>query len=100
MSLATKPSLLATPSLSGPSDRRALWRLAFRERPVWQRAMKLGLSAGLLQAAINQGDHWASGAVSSGVVVKSILSPLIGFALALVSAAATWVQRSPEQIKS
>ena len=61
---------------------------------VWLRAVRLGLSVGFLQAVVNQGDHWFSGAVDRTVVVKSIISPLIGFTLVLVSAAETWVHRS------
>jgi len=79
-------------------QRALLWRQAFRQRSVWLRALRLGLSVGLLQAAVNQGDHWVSGSVSRTVLLKSIVSPLIGFALVLVSAAETWVQRSAEQL--
>ena len=60
----------------------------------------MGLSVGLLQAAINQGDLWLRHAVDFGVVVKTIVSPLIGFTLVLISAADTWIQRALEQTKS
>ena len=60
----------------------------------------MGLSVGLLQAAINQGDLWLRHAVDLGVVVKTIVSPLIGFTLVLISAADTWIQRALEQTKS
>ena len=40
------------------NDKRALWMLAPPERSVWSRAVKFGFTAGLLQAAVNQGDHW------------------------------------------
>ncbi len=73
---------------------RALWAQAFRQPSVWRRAVRLGLSVGLLQATINQGDHWLSGAVDGTVLLKSIVSPLIGFTLVLVSAAETWVHRT------
>ena len=73
-----------------------LWRIALRQRSVWLRACKLGLSAGLLQAAVNQGDRWLNHTVDSTVIIKSIVSPLIGFALVLFSAAQTWVQRTLE----
>jgi hypothetical protein len=73
---------------------RTLWAQAFRQRSVWRRAVRLGLSVGLLQASINQGDHWLSGAVDRAVLLKSIISPLIGFTLVLFSAAETWVHRS------
>ncbi|MEN9574737.1 MAG: hypothetical protein RL514_2592 [Verrucomicrobiota bacterium] len=79
---------------------RALWAQAFRQRSVWLRALRLGLSVGFLQAVVNQGDHWMSGSVDGTVLLKSIVSPLIGFALVLVSAAETWVQRTEEQLQS
>jgi hypothetical protein len=56
--------------------------------------VRLGLSVGLLQATINQGDHWLSGAVDRAVIIKSLVSPLIGFTLVLFSAAETWVHRT------
>jgi len=79
------------------SARRDLWRQAFGQRSVWLRAAKLGLSAGFLQASINQGDHWLRGEFSHAVVIKSIVSPVIGFTLVLISAAQTWVERTLEQ---
>ena len=82
------------------ASRRALWAQAFRQRSVWLRAVRLGLSVGFLQAVVNQGDHWMSGSVDGTVLLKSIVSPLIGFALVLVSAAETWVQRSAEQFQA
>ena len=78
-------------------SRRALWRVAFRQRSVWLRAVKFGLTVGLLQATINQGDHWLRGEFSHSVIIKTIVSPLIGFTLVLFSAAETWVQRTIEQ---
>ena len=77
-------------------NKRALWLLALRQRSVWARAFKFGFSVGLLQAAVNQGDHWLQHAISPGVVVKTIVSPLIGFTLVLLTSAATWVQKSLE----
>lgn len=77
-----------------PATPRALWVQAFRQTSVWRRAVRLGLSVGFLQAVVNQGDHWMSGAVDGTVLLKSIVSPLIGFTLVLVSAAETWVHRT------
>src|SRR5262245_12979535 len=84
----------ASTEACGALDRRALWRQALRERSVWMRAVKLGLSVGLLQAAVNQGDHWVAGAVDRVTLLKSLVSPAIGFTLVLGSAAQTWVQRT------
>ena len=82
------------------AQRRELWAQALSQRSVWLRACKLGLSAGLLQAAVNQGDRWLNHTVDSTVIIKSIVSPLIGFALVLFSAAQTWVQRTLETTNS
>lgn len=76
--------------------RRSLWREAIRQPSVWRRACLLGLSVGALQAAVNQGDVWLRQAVTQGVVIKTVVSPLIGFTLVLFSAAQTWVQRTLE----
>lgn len=56
---------------------------------MWARAAKLGLAVGLVQVSLNQGDHWLTGQVTTGVILKSILSPLLSFAIAFASAAAT-----------
>ena len=77
--------------------RRLLWREAFRHPSVWRRALTLGFTVGALQAAINQGDFWWRGAVDETVLIKTIVSPLIGFTLVLVSAAQTWVERTSNQ---
>jgi len=81
-------------SLPITAERPLTWKDGFRQRSVWRRAATLGLSVGFLQAAINQGDHWLRGAVDGPVLVKSIVSPLVGFALVLFSAAQTWVEKS------
>jgi hypothetical protein len=96
---ATDNVLAALPA-DRSSARRRLWRQALRQRSVWMRAVKLGLPVGLLQTAVNQGDHWLSGAVDRTTVLKSVISPTIGFTLVLASAAQTWVQRTIEQDKS
>jgi hypothetical protein len=70
-----------------------LWRIAFRQRSVWARGAKLGLSVGVLQAVLNQGDVWLAHHETVGTVVKTILSPLVTFSVALVSAAATQVEK-------
>ena len=62
---------------------------ASREPAVWVRAAKLGLVVGFIQVSLNQGDHWLRHEVDTAVVVKSILSPLLSFAIAFASAVAT-----------
>jgi hypothetical protein len=74
-------------------DRKSLWMQALGYGSVWRRALRIGLSVGLLQAAVNQGDLWARGAITPSVVLKTIVSPLIGFTLVLFAAAETVVDR-------
>jgi hypothetical protein len=71
----------ATCSVAGDADRR---------RPVWCRALLVGLSVGAVQVAVNQGDYWLQGNVTAAVVVKSVLSPLITVSVALLSAVWAW----------
>ena len=82
------------------TGKRALWMLALRERSVWTRAVKFGLAAGILQALVNQGDHWLRHEAGAGVVLKTILSPLITLTLAWFTTAETWVQKTSEQNKT
>jgi hypothetical protein len=49
----------------------------------------LGLPVGLMQAALNQGDHWWRHNVDTLIVAKSILSPLLSCSIAFASAVAT-----------
>jgi hypothetical protein len=67
---------------------------AMRDPQVWRRTLVLGLPVGLLQAALNQGDHWWRHQVDAAVIAKSILSPLLSCSIAFVSAAATQVARN------
>ena len=61
---------------------------------MWARGAKLGLSVGVIQAVINQGDVWLTHDETIGTVVKTIVSPLVTFSVALMSAAATYVEKS------
>jgi type III secretory pathway component EscS len=72
------------------SPRLLLRALACGE--VWRRAAPIGLTVGLFQAVLNQGDHWLHHQVTTGVVIKTILSPLITLSVALLSAAATHIR--------
>ncbi len=81
------------------TNRRELWLQALSQRSVWLRAVKLGFTTGLLQATVNQGDRWVAHSADQIVILKTIISPLIGFTLVLFSAAATWVERTLEQSK-
>jgi hypothetical protein len=70
------------------SPRLPYWQ-ACRQPAVWARAAKLGLVVGVIQVSLNQGDYWLSGQVTTLIVIKSILSPLLSFAIAFASAVAT-----------
>jgi hypothetical protein len=70
-----------------------LWRAAFSQRLVWTRAATIGLPVGFLQALINQGDVWWSHEADGLTLVKTVVSPLVTFSVALASAAATWVEK-------
>ena len=86
--------------MNAVSDKRTLWLIALRERSVWARAVKFGFTAGLLQALVNQGDHWWRQDFGADVVMKTIVSPLIGLTLVLYTSAATWVQKTLEHNKA
>lgn len=75
------------------ANRIKIWVSALQEGSVWKRATMLGLSVGLFQAALNQGDYWVNHAVNASIVAKTIISPLITFSVALASAASTWVEK-------
>lgn len=74
--------------MTAPDRQSSSFFSALRGREIWRRAAPIGFSVGLLQAAVNQGDHWFRNEVTSAVILKTILSPLIGLSLAVVSAAA------------
>ncbi|MBE2214876.1 MAG: hypothetical protein IAE82_13465 [Opitutaceae bacterium] len=66
-----------------------MWRATLRDRSVWLRSLRIGLPVGALQIAVNQGDHWLTGHVTSAVVIKTIAAPAISIGIALVAATAT-----------
>lgn len=81
------------------TSRRELWLLALRQSSVWRRALKFGLTTGLLQAAVNQGDVWLHHAQTIETILKTIASPFIGVTIVLIAAVETWVQKTLEQQK-
>ena len=58
------------------------WLETLAARPIWWRAVRVALPVGLLQACINQGDHWLRGDFSTEVVAKSLLTPCVTLAVA------------------
>jgi hypothetical protein len=71
-----------------------LWLEALQNRAVWIRAAKWGVPVGILQAVINQGDYWFHHTVDLVVLVKTIVSPLVTFSVALLSAAGMYVEKT------
>jgi hypothetical protein len=60
---------------------------ALRDSVVWSRTLRIGLPVGFMQVCINQGDAWLAGAITVGVVAKSLLSPAVSCAIAFSAAA-------------
>jgi hypothetical protein len=79
-------------TMSASTSPFLLYCQACRQPAVWARAAKLGLVVGFIQVSLNQGDHWLAGNITTGVILKSVLSPLLSFGIALASAAATYVE--------
>lgn len=77
--------------------RQSLWMQAFGQAAVWRRAAVVGLPIGVLQAVINQGDVWVRHEQTAGTVVKTLVSPLVTFSVALISAAGVWVEQRRRQ---
>jgi hypothetical protein len=80
-----------------PAASRTTYFAALRQPPVWRRALKLGLTVGVLQAVLNQGDHWFNHRVDGVVVLKTLLCPLLSFTIAFVSAASTHAELQQRQ---
>jgi hypothetical protein len=75
------------------SDLAILWWHALTQGAIWRRALVIGLVAGFLQVAVNQGDVWWRGVADGRVIFKTVMSPLIALGLALMAAAWTDVSR-------
>lgn len=64
------------------------WWQSLTSTTVLRAALRVTIPVGLLQASINNGDHWLAGDFSTAVITKSLLTPLVTFLVASVSAAA------------
>ncbi|HYP15594.1 MAG TPA: hypothetical protein VEQ65_00165 [Opitutus sp.] len=82
--------------MSTPPKHTGRYLAACRDAQVWRRTLALGLPVGLLQATLNQGDHWWHHQVDGLVVAKTILSPLLSCSIAFASAVATHAARNLE----
>jgi len=73
---------------------------ALRDPQVWRRTLALGMPVGLLQVALNQGDHWLHLTVDRAVVLKTILSPVLSCTIAFLSSAAARPISAPDRTSS
>lgn len=78
--------------MSGPLSTWQLWQEALTHRGVWRRSLVIGLTVGAIQVIVNQGDHWLHGRVDAVVILKTLLTPVIGVSVALFSAAGAFVE--------
>ena len=72
-----------------PATLRACYLRALREPAVWRRAARLGLLVGLIQVALNQGDHWVRGEITCIIILKSVSSILVAVLVVLLASAST-----------
>ena len=76
-----------------------LWKQALTHWGVWRRSLIVGLTVGAIQVLVNQGDHWLHWRVDGTLVVKTLITPLIGLSVALFSCAGAFVElqlRAPQ----
>ena len=76
----------------------SLWKQALTHWGVWKRSLVIGLTVGGIQVIVNQGDHWLHWQVDGVVVVKTLITPLIGLSVALFSAAGAFVELQRREV--
>ncbi len=69
-----------------------LWGEALSSWPVWRRSLIIGLVVGFIQIAVNQGDLWVRLQISSTLILKTMVTPMIAISVALFSSAGAYVQ--------
>lgn len=82
-----------------PCRRRTLWKQTLTMRWIWIRSLKIGACVGLLQVMIHQGDVVLQQGISWALVMKSIVSPILAFAVAFYATASTQVDRQWKEFK-
>jgi hypothetical protein len=75
-----------------PASALGCYARALREPAVWKRAARLGTGVGLVQVALNQGDHWVNGSLTRLVLIKSASSLLFAIFVVLLASASTRVE--------
>ena len=91
MSVTTDPSQ--------PPRKALLWKQTLATRWIWTRSLRIGAFVGALQVMIHQGDVVLEQGVSWTLVMKSIASPAIAFAVAFYATASTQVDRQWKEFK-
>jgi hypothetical protein len=86
--------------MARPKSIAARCRAAARDPRTWRQALLIGLPVGLLQAALNQGDHWWRHEIDALVVAKTILSPLLSCSIVFVSTIGTHASQDIESSSS
>jgi len=92
ISANARPSPSVKDSAMARSPTWNLWKQALTHGGVWRRSLIVGLTVGAIQVLVNQGDHWLHGRVDGTLVVKTLITPLIGLSVALFSCAGAFVE--------
>ncbi len=71
-----------------------LWAEALTSWTVWRRSLIIGLIVGLVQIAVNQGDLWVRLQISSTLILKTFVTPIIAISVALFSSAGAYGELS------
>lgn len=85
--------------MSNETSTWRIWRQALTHWGVWRRSLVIGLTVGVLQVIVNQGDHWLRLQVDVVIVIKTLITPLIGISVALFSAAGAYVELHKQQLQ-
>lgn len=75
-----------------------LWREALASRMVWRRSLIIGLVIGSIQIAVNQGDVWFRLQISSVLILKTLVTPMIATSVALFSSAGAYVELKRQRL--
>lgn len=65
------------------------WRQVLAAPALWWRAARIAVPVGFIQVMINQGHHLLHGEFTAGVITRTVLTPMVAFLVAFISAAAT-----------
>lgn len=77
-----------------------LWSEALTSWSVWRRSLIIGLIVGSVQIAVNQGDLWVRLQITSTLILKTLVTPMIATSVALFSSAGAYVEINRREILS